>query len=99
MTHATDLGSRIGSFGKHHFHLFSTGADMTTAMTTRDLARAAFAALVITAPINTMTMADEIKRVSANGTELAYVELGKGEPVIFVHGRLQASRTRQRDSG
>jgi pimeloyl-ACP methyl ester carboxylesterase len=65
---------------------------MTTAMTTRDLARAAFAALIITAPMNTMTMADEIKRISANGTELAYVELGKGDPIIFVHGALQDYR-------
>jgi len=65
---------------------------MTTAMTTRDLARAAFAALIITAPMNTMTMADEIKRISANGTELAYVELGKGDPIIFVHGGLQDYR-------
>ena len=65
---------------------------MTTAMTTRDLARAAFAALIITAPMNTMTMADEIKRISANGTELAYVEVGQGEPIIFVHGALQDHR-------
>ena len=65
---------------------------MTTAMTTRDLARAAFAALIITAPMTTMTMADEIKRISANGTELAYVELGKGDPIIFVHGGLQDYR-------
>jgi pimeloyl-ACP methyl ester carboxylesterase len=65
---------------------------MTTAGTTRDLARAAFAALIITAPMNTMTMADEIKRISGNGTELAYVELGKGDPIIFVHGGLQDYR-------
>jgi pimeloyl-ACP methyl ester carboxylesterase len=39
-----------------------------------------------------MTMADEIKRISANGTELAYVELGKGDPIIFVHGGLQDYR-------
>jgi non-heme chloroperoxidase len=39
-----------------------------------------------------MTMADEIKRISANGTELAYVELGKGDPIIFVHGALQDYR-------
>jgi non-heme chloroperoxidase len=40
----------------------------------------------------TMTSAQEIKRVSANGTELAYVETGNGEPVIFVHGGLQDYR-------
>jgi non-heme chloroperoxidase len=37
-------------------------------------------------------MADEINRISANGTELAYVEVGQGEPVIFVHGGLQDYR-------
>jgi len=36
--------------------------------------------------------ADELKRVPANGTVLAYVELGHGEPVIFVHGGLQDYR-------
>src|SRR5215203_1090035 len=40
----------------------------------------------------TMGCAQEIKRISANGTELAYVEAGKGEPVIFVHGGLQDYR-------
>src|SRR5215216_3734762 len=40
----------------------------------------------------TMGSAQEIKRISANGTELAYVEAGKGEPVIFVHGGLQDYR-------
>lgn len=37
-------------------------------------------------------MTDEIKRISANGTELAYVELGEGEPILFVHGGLQDYR-------
>jgi non-heme chloroperoxidase len=36
--------------------------------------------------------AAELKRLSANGTVLAYVELGHGEPVIFVHGGLQDYR-------
>jgi non-heme chloroperoxidase len=35
---------------------------------------------------------DDVKRVSANGTELSYVEVGQGEPVIFVHGGLQDYR-------
>ncbi len=39
-----------------------------------------------------MTVADETKRISVNGVELAYVELGQGEPVIFVHGGLQDYR-------
>lgn len=38
------------------------------------------------------THADDIKRVSANGTEFSYVEVGQGEPVIFVHGALQDYR-------
>ena len=37
----------------------------------------------------TTAVADDVKRVSANGTELSYVEAGQGEPVIFVHGGLQ----------
>lgn len=28
----------------------------------------------------------EVKRVSVNGTELAYVERGEGEPVVLIHG-------------
>jgi non-heme chloroperoxidase len=55
-------------------------------------ARAAFAVLTISGSINTVATADELKRVSVNGTVLAYVELGQGEPVIFVHGGLQDYR-------
>jgi pimeloyl-ACP methyl ester carboxylesterase len=33
--------------------------------------------------------ADEVRRISVNGTELAYVEAGSGQPVILVHGGLQ----------
>ena len=40
----------------------------------------------------TLAAADDIKRVSANGTEFAYVEAGRGEPVVFVHGGLQDYR-------
>ncbi|KRR16334.1 alpha/beta fold hydrolase [Bradyrhizobium retamae] len=40
----------------------------------------------------TKAHAGDIKRVSANGTELSYVEVGQGEPVIFVHGGLQDYR-------
>jgi len=49
-------------------------------------------ALIVSGAINAMAMADEVKRISANGTELAYVEFGQGEPVIFVHGGLQDYR-------
>ena len=42
--------------------------------------------------MGTMAIADDVKRISANGTELAYVEAGQGEPVIFVHGNLQDYR-------
>jgi pimeloyl-ACP methyl ester carboxylesterase len=41
---------------------------------------------------STTSPADDIKRVSVGGGELAYVEFGKGEPVIFVHGGLQDYR-------
>jgi non-heme chloroperoxidase len=40
----------------------------------------------------TATSAQDVKRVSVNGTELAYVEMGHGDPVIFVHGGLQDYR-------
>src|ERR1700704_1079758 len=61
-------------------------------MTCRDFVRATVAALAIGGALSTLAMADESKRASANGTELAYVDLGQGEPVIFVHGGLQDYR-------
>src|SRR5450631_1541133 len=57
-----------------------------------NFARSVFAFMVISGSINTVATADELKRVSVNGTVLAYVELGQGEPVIFVHGGLQDYR-------
>jgi non-heme chloroperoxidase len=54
--------------------------------------RVAFAILTVGGSITTVAAADELKRVSANGTALAYVERGQGEPVIFVHGGLQDYR-------
>src|SRR3954453_8858651 len=48
--------------------------------------------LFIGCTMGTAAMADEVKRASANGTELSYVEVGQGEPVIFVHGGLQDYR-------
>jgi pimeloyl-ACP methyl ester carboxylesterase len=39
-----------------------------------------------------MSSAEGIKRVSANGAELAYVQVGAGEPIVFVHGGLQDYR-------
>jgi pimeloyl-ACP methyl ester carboxylesterase len=62
------------------------------AMTRRDFAHATLGALIINSAIGTVTPADEVKRISANGTELAYVEAGQGEPIIFVHGGLQDYR-------
>jgi hypothetical protein len=53
-------------------------------LTTISSPYAAFAFLVISASINTVAKADELKRVSANGTVLAYVELGQGEPVTKI---------------
>jgi non-heme chloroperoxidase len=41
---------------------------------------------------STIAIAEDVKRISANGTELAYIEAGQGEPVIFVHGGLQDYR-------
>jgi non-heme chloroperoxidase len=61
-------------------------------MTRPDFARGAVGALIISAALTPLAMADEVKRVSANGTELAYVEVGQGEPVIFIHGGLQDYR-------
>ncbi len=29
---------------------------------------------------------ESLKRMRVNGTELAYVEQGRGQPVVFVHG-------------
>jgi non-heme chloroperoxidase len=55
-------------------------------------ARATFGALLVGGFMNVAATTDEIKRISANGTQLAYVELGRGEPVIFVHGGLQDYR-------
>lgn len=51
-----------------------------------------FFALIVSLLIGKTTMADEIKRISVNGHELAYVEQGQGEPIIFVHGGLQDYR-------
>lgn len=61
-------------------------------MTRRDFVRAAVAVSVTSAAWSAIAMANEVKRISANGTELAYVEVGQGEPVIFVHGGLQDYR-------
>lgn len=65
---------------------------MTTGITRRGFAAAAVGALIVSSTIGTMATADDVKRISANGTELAYVEVGQGEPIIFVHGGLQDYR-------
>lgn len=49
-------------------------------------------AVIGLALVTESTIADEVKRVSVNGYELAYVEQGQGEPVVFVHGGLQDYR-------
>jgi non-heme chloroperoxidase len=51
-----------------------------------------FIALMLYGTVSTMTAANEVKLISVNGTELAYVEFGQGEPIIFVHGGLQDYR-------
>ena len=48
--------------------------------------------VLIGSSFNTLTMADDIKRISVNGYEIAYVEAGQGDPAIFVHGGLQDYR-------
>ena len=39
-----------------------------------------------------VTIAQDVKRISVNGYELTYVEQGQGEPVVFVHGGMQDYR-------
>lgn len=41
-------------------------------------------------PIDT---AAQVKEIEANGTNLAYIEQGAGEPVIFIHGAVSDFRT------
>jgi pimeloyl-ACP methyl ester carboxylesterase len=64
---------------------------MTIGVSRRCGLQAAVAALMINI-VGGVAMADDVKRVAANGTELTYVEAGQGEPVIFVHGGLQDYR-------
>ena len=64
---------------------------MTIGMSRRYLVRAAVGALLV-GMMSGVAVADDVKRVAANGTELAYVEAGQGEPIIFVHGGLQDYR-------
>ncbi|WP_424630489.1 alpha/beta fold hydrolase [Bradyrhizobium sp. SYSU BS000235] len=73
---------------------------VNTGMIHRSLLRA-FSILVIGNAMNSMTgtMANandvkpnDVKRISANGAEFAYIEAGQGEAVIFVHGALQDYR-------
>jgi non-heme chloroperoxidase len=63
-----------------------------TAIYLASVTRAAFAVLAVSGAISVVATVDEVKRVSANGAVFAYVELGQGEPVIFVHGGLQDYR-------
>ena len=64
---------------------------MTIGVSRRRGLQAAVAALIINI-VGGVAMADDVKRVAANGTELSYVEAGQGDPVIFVHGGLQDYR-------
>src|ERR1700754_3430865 len=64
---------------------------MTIGTSRRCGLQAAVAALMINI-VGGVAMADDVKRVAANGTELTYVEAAQGEPVIFVHGGLQDYR-------
>jgi non-heme chloroperoxidase len=45
-------------------------------------------ALVLVASIfSSSAVADEVKRIPVNGYEIAYVEAGQGDPIIFVSRR------------
>lgn len=66
------------------------GADMNTGIAR--LARSIVTALIVSSAVSTVAVSDDIKRISANGGELSYVELGQGDPVIFVHGGFQDYR-------
>lgn len=59
-------------------------------MSARFLLMVAFAALAFWTGQASAT--DEFRRVTANGTEFAYVEAGQGEPLILIHGGLQDYR-------
>ncbi|TYO64336.1 alpha/beta hydrolase [Bradyrhizobium hipponense] len=54
--------------------------------------RSAALMLLVYGGVTTVVMAEEPKRISIDGYEIAYVETGKGDPVIFVHGGLQDYR-------
>jgi len=56
------------------------------------LVRAIMGALIAGSAVSTAAVAEDIKRIRANDTELSYVEMGQGDPVIFVHGGLQDYR-------
>jgi hypothetical protein len=54
--------------------------------------RAILRAAIPVCCLATSASAQDVQRIAVNGTELAYVETGKGDPVIFVHGGLQDYR-------
>lgn len=49
-------------------------------------------ALIASLIVPMYAAAGEVERVAVNGTELAYVEVGRGDPVVLVHGGLQDYR-------
>src|ERR1700752_3368714 len=55
-------------------------------------ARVIVGALIAGSAVSAAAAGDDIKRVRASDTELSYVELGQGDPVILVHGGLQDYR-------
>jgi pimeloyl-ACP methyl ester carboxylesterase len=54
--------------------------------------KALLAGLVLGPWLSAPAIGDDVKQVSVNGTQLAYVEAGQGDPVVFVHGGLQDYR-------
>jgi non-heme chloroperoxidase len=49
-------------------------------------------AFIILSLISVLAKAQETKQISANNAEFAYIEMGTGDPIIFVHGGLQDYR-------
>jgi non-heme chloroperoxidase len=58
-------------------------------ITVREVSAAAV--LVVAAGVS-LASQDVVKRVAVNGTELAYVEAGTGQPLLLVHGGMQDYR-------
>ncbi len=59
---------------------------------TRTAQPVAPAPVAVAAPPAPETFAPKLRKAKVNGTQLAYVELGKGQPMVLVHGALSDYR-------